>query len=85
MGHFYDKKGISKTHTHYGIYLYALLLLSNIKWEVAYSTLCTEKFRKLYINLHTAGLLLSKLDLWHNSHMLHVKLLKRTSIRSGKS
>lgn len=54
-GNFYDKKGISKTR--YGIYLYALLLLSNIKWEVAYSTLCTEKFRKLYINLHMADLL----------------------------
>lgn len=49
-------KGKSKTHTHNGIYLYALLLLSNIKWEVAYSTLCTEKFRKLYINLHMTDL-----------------------------
>lgn len=78
-------KGNLKTHTLYGIYLYALLLLSNIKWEVAYSTLCTEKFRKLYINLHMAGLLFSKLDLLHNSHMLHTQLLKRTSIRSGKS
>lgn len=54
-------KGNSKTHTHYGIY--ALLLLSNIKWEVAYSTLCTENFRKLYMNLHMAGLLFSKLNL----------------------
>lgn len=47
-----------------------LLLLSNIKWEVAYSTLCTEKFRKLYINLHMAGLLFRKHELRHNSHML---------------
>ena len=53
-----------------------LWLLSNIKWEVAYSTLCTEKIRKLYINLHMAGLLFSKLHLWHNSHMLHTQLLQ---------
>lgn len=76
-------KGNSITHTHYGIYIYALLLLSYIKWEVAYSTLCTEIFRKLYINLHIAGLLFSKLDLWQ-SHMVHTHLHKRTSIRLGE-
>lgn len=32
-----------RLNTLYGIRTYALLLLSDIEWEVAYSTLCTEK------------------------------------------
>lgn len=78
-------KGNSKTHTRYGIYLYALLLLSNIKWEVAYSTLCTEKIRKLYINLHTAGLLLRQAPSDTTRTRCTRKLLKRTSIKSGRT
>lgn len=46
------------------IQFYALLLLSDMKWEVASSTLCALIFffyyffflRNLYINLHMAGL-----------------------------
>lgn len=61
-----------KTQAH--IHFYAPLLLSDMKWEVAYSTLCTEFFfffRKLYINLHMAGLHFHKLDLWQHSHTKH--------------
>lgn len=57
------------------IQFYALLLLSDMKWEVAYSTLCTDfffcLFRNLYINLHMAGLhfiFFHKLDLTPLAH-----------------
>lgn len=64
------KKNNNKWKTEAHIQFYALLLLFDMKWEVAYSTLCTEKkiFRNLYINLHMAGLHFHKLDVWHHSH-----------------
>lgn len=56
-----------RLNTHYGIHFYALLLLSDIEWEVAYSTLCTEKkkflLEKLYIIYTWQGSLFSKLSL----------------------
>lgn len=64
-----------RLNTHYGIHLDALLLLSDIEWEVAYSTLCTEK-KKVFVgkitvhHLHMAGLTLEQAQIF-NSHMLH--------------
>lgn len=79
-------KAVSKTHTHYGIHFYALLLLSNIKWEVAYSTLCTEKNleKKLYIIYTWQAHSFSKLNLWRNSHMLHTQTTQAHIDRVGK-
>lgn len=72
-GKFYDKrKKLWKIRAY--IQFYAPLLLPDMKWEVAYSTLCTDFFfffRKLYINLHMAGLHFHKLDLWQHSHTKH--------------
>lgn len=41
-GKFYNRKKIWKTQAH--IHFDAPLLLSDMKWEVAYSTLCTDFF-----------------------------------------
>lgn len=77
---------ILQTQAHFQFY--ALLLLSDMKWEVAYSTLCTEKknifFRNLYINLQMAGLHFHKPDLRHHSHT-NTQIAKHTSIRSERS
>lgn len=65
-----------RLNTHYGIHFYALLLLSDIEWEVAYSTLCTETKKgfvgkKTVHHLHVARLTLQQVQ--SLTHMLHTQ------------
>lgn len=79
-------KPFQRLNTHYGIHLYALLLLSDIEWEVAYSTLCTEKKKFCWKNCtsFTHGKARSWASSISNSHMLHTQTTQAHIDRVGE-